>query len=576
MIIHNPILTGSLSLNGVNLTTSNLVTTGSNTFSGSQVVSGSITTTGTLTAQTLVVQTITSSVDYITGSSINGSLLSNTHQITGSVGITGSIDLRGTGSLGDLKVYNSVSLVDSFNGNTQSWIWSSGIPGSIAFGTGSITLSNAKMFISSSGNVGIGTNTPIAPLHIYSSNQTMASSAATSYSNAKFRLEPYYNSSVGISMGLISPNVNYLQSVYNDGTTAPFVIQPYGGSVGIGLTNPSYKLSISGSLQLQSNNTTPGAPIIDIYDNGRSQETVISSYDGTTVGTYIASYSNHPLMFGAYANSTPTAKMTILANGNVGIGTVSPSYNLDVTGSIRAFNGTAGGTAEVRVSGAGYGGSYNSTLRSITGAVGVLQLGNNADNYIIGGNGTAGGFLIFRVNAATESIASGREAMRITSGGNVGINDPSPATTLSIAGANYVEMATFACTTAGASAIVTNNTGYVQFSLSNARHCSNSSLFVPTTDGIQITKAGIIHVQYSQDITTTSSTGYVSSYIQKNKATFSENLISNTNGQWDGISGCGTIDVAANDVINFLFSAGDITAFDPNGWSQYSFIWTSR
>jgi len=51
---------------------------------------------GTLTAQTIVVQTITSSVDFVTGSTKFGSLLTNTHQFTGSVGITGSLDVNGT------------------------------------------------------------------------------------------------------------------------------------------------------------------------------------------------------------------------------------------------------------------------------------------------------------------------------------------------------------------------------------------------------------------------------------------------------------------------------------------------
>jgi hypothetical protein len=49
------------------------------------------TVAGTLTAQTINVQVITSSVDYVTGSTIFGSQLSNTHQFTGSVTITGSL-----------------------------------------------------------------------------------------------------------------------------------------------------------------------------------------------------------------------------------------------------------------------------------------------------------------------------------------------------------------------------------------------------------------------------------------------------------------------------------------------------
>jgi hypothetical protein len=130
MIIHNPILTGSFTVNGVdvlsitssaaNITslnaataslntfsasmltfTASAATTGSNTFVGNQVVTGSltvtgsITTPGTLTAQTLVVQTITSSVDFVTGSTRFGSVIGNTHIFTGSVSITGSLALVG-------------------------------------------------------------------------------------------------------------------------------------------------------------------------------------------------------------------------------------------------------------------------------------------------------------------------------------------------------------------------------------------------------------------------------------------------------------------------------------------------
>jgi hypothetical protein len=75
-----------------------------------------LTVAGTLTAQTLVVQTITSSVDFITGSTRFGTLLSNTHVFSGSV-----------------------------------------------------TMNPNGLFVSSSGVVGIGTTTPATPLHLLTS-----------------------------------------------------------------------------------------------------------------------------------------------------------------------------------------------------------------------------------------------------------------------------------------------------------------------------------------------------------------------------------------------------------------------
>ena len=85
------------------------------TVSGSLQVTGSLTTTGTLTAQTLVVQTITSSVDFVTGSSVNGSLSSNTHQFTGSVLMSGSLSVGGalTGTTATFRVSDN-SITDLF------------------------------------------------------------------------------------------------------------------------------------------------------------------------------------------------------------------------------------------------------------------------------------------------------------------------------------------------------------------------------------------------------------------------------------------------------------------------------
>ena len=58
--------------------------------SGSLLITGSLTASGTLTAQTLVVQTVTSSIVYSSGSNIFGNSLTNTQQMTGSLRVTGS------------------------------------------------------------------------------------------------------------------------------------------------------------------------------------------------------------------------------------------------------------------------------------------------------------------------------------------------------------------------------------------------------------------------------------------------------------------------------------------------------
>ena len=93
--------TGSLNITG-SLTVSGSGTfnnVGPANFTGSLNVTGSLNTIGTITATTLVVQTITSSISSITGSTKFGSLASNTHQFTGSMFVTGGFYVT-SGSVG--------------------------------------------------------------------------------------------------------------------------------------------------------------------------------------------------------------------------------------------------------------------------------------------------------------------------------------------------------------------------------------------------------------------------------------------------------------------------------------------
>jgi len=94
----------------------NIVVSGSITTTGTVAISGSIAsasfsatassadnflTRGTLTAQTLVVQTITSSIDFVTGSTRFGSLLANTHVFSGSVTMNpGGLFVSSSGNVG--------------------------------------------------------------------------------------------------------------------------------------------------------------------------------------------------------------------------------------------------------------------------------------------------------------------------------------------------------------------------------------------------------------------------------------------------------------------------------------------
>lgn len=94
----------------------NFTVTGPLVVSGSQTISGSLTVTNDITAQTLHVQTISSSIIYSSGSNIFGNNITNTQTLTGSVLVTGSIALTGSAAVsGTINVYGGQINVNGVN-----------------------------------------------------------------------------------------------------------------------------------------------------------------------------------------------------------------------------------------------------------------------------------------------------------------------------------------------------------------------------------------------------------------------------------------------------------------------------
>jgi hypothetical protein len=114
-----------------------IVALNNSTITGSLDVAGNLTTTGTITAQKLVVQQVTSSVVFSSGSNVFGNSISNTQSMTGSVGITGSLSINGVSTIG--SVIGTTNYVPKF--------------------TGTNVIENSQLFDNGT-NVGIGTASP--------------------------------------------------------------------------------------------------------------------------------------------------------------------------------------------------------------------------------------------------------------------------------------------------------------------------------------------------------------------------------------------------------------------------------
>ena len=116
------------------------------------------------------------------------------------------------------------------------------------------------------------------------------------------------------------------------------------GSVGLGTTTPSYKLQVqktsAAAPALMIGGGFAGGPRIQTY--GLDADANAWMGLGTDMGgnsyehsIYYSGVATSRLTFGTYDGTTYTTKATLLNNGNLGIGSATPGYKLDVTGDTR-------------------------------------------------------------------------------------------------------------------------------------------------------------------------------------------------------------------------------------------------
>jgi hypothetical protein len=247
-----------------------------------------------------------------------------------------------------------------------------------------------KMRITSSGNIGIGTTTPIVKLHAIGNIIAQSDDSATAPS--EFIARGNLNTNQQLLMGY-NTTLDYgsIQAIKQGTSVEPLGLQPVGGNVGIGTTTPTSLLSLA-SGTTSANGITFGSDA-NLYRSAASTLTT----DGTlNVG-------------GSYINMTGGGTILLGAGGMSGGPDIvfrSSGANPSVINSVYKMKDTAGSLVEGMRFNTAW---INSTPGSYNSTVTASALGTN----------------IFSVNATTTSAT-------INFPGNVGIGTSSPTLKLNV------------------------------------------------------------------------------------------------------------------------------------------------
>lgn len=257
------------------------------------------------------------------------------------------------------------SLVNAYNGTDNFLSIGGGLDEfnaatSLLFYTGSSIsqrTGTVRMAINSSGNVGIGTTTPAYALHVVGDAGVSGDRQLVArYNNTSGD----YRASLGwshLQLGNNGPNwivagrtatggslsfvvnntADYAYAAFN-GTTAMHITA--GARVGIGTTSPAVPFEVTGAAvssplyQSEAVRTTSSGHTSGFGVDGSGSNWGTSLFqDGTKVFTV---ESNGGALIGAnyVAGNAPANGLAV--EGNVGIGTASPSQKLEVNGSVKA------------------------------------------------------------------------------------------------------------------------------------------------------------------------------------------------------------------------------------------------
>ena len=221
-----------------------------------------------------------------------------------------------------------------------------------------------RMSITTAGSVGIGTTSPAylldvqgtigATSGVFSSVVNIAGASSVESLNVAGNIMLQGTANRYLRLQSATNYFYNLQSVNDDfhiveaGTTPRLVIKYPSGNIGIGTTNPNPYSWASKTLTVSSSVANSYAAL-EAYGNGTGAGALLLG-NNTVLRASIVGIDGSHLAFATNGNNTGSSqfeRMRITAEGNVGIGTTTPAYKLDVNGIIRSYTGTGTGRIEL-------------------------------------------------------------------------------------------------------------------------------------------------------------------------------------------------------------------------------------
>jgi hypothetical protein len=346
---------------------------------------------------------------------------------------------------------SNYGLSGNFNGYSRNLIksdgtsvltvgrWNTSLIGELSIESGSSGLirffagASERMRITSTGNIGIGTTSPNYKLDVNGEGQIgyINFEYNANYAGVRWKDSGY---NLRWKLGNDGPSGHWLYLYDYSNSSAAFTFKPNsdmlftpGGNVGIGTSTTVSKLHVSTTgANAYSSTITKGSNmkgIVNTLSNNADDMVGIYFATGTNAegthwsgitGSRSQSATDWSTQLNFYthnedvANITDaTQKMVIKGSGNVGIGTTSPSFKLDVNGNIRTQTGYIQG-------------ANSSADLTMDGNIGTLL--------------RYGGQKILQNSAETIFYTADTIRLNIKNDGKIGIGTTTPTTILDVNG----------------------------------------------------------------------------------------------------------------------------------------------